>query len=102
MISHWGGRHQTSSSRFGEDFLATFVSAMAGRFDDDDYVANLLKQDAKKANKSYELVGIDAFNPRRCLTVSPCARHILTCFEVQLSRTQAKHQLPATHHTPNR
>lgn len=41
---------------------------MAGEsFDDDSYVANLLKQDAKSAAKKYELVGIDAFNPKRCV-----------------------------------
>jgi hypothetical protein len=36
--------------------------------DDDESVANLLKQDAKSATKKYELVGIDAFNPKRCVT----------------------------------
>ena len=41
---------------------------MARDIDDDAYVAELLKQDAKKATKTYELVGIDAFNPRRCVT----------------------------------
>lgn len=40
---------------------------MASRIHDDDYVANLLKQDAKNATKKYELVGIDAFNPKRCV-----------------------------------
>lgn len=38
---------------------------MASNLDNDEYVANLLKQDAKNATKKYELVGIDAFNPRR-------------------------------------
>ncbi|KAF3040231.1 hypothetical protein E8E12_000160 [Didymella heteroderae] len=33
--------------------------------DDDEYVANLLAQDAKKTTKTYELVGLDAFNPKR-------------------------------------
>jgi hypothetical protein len=41
---------------------------MTGNLDDDEYVANLLKQDAKSAKKKYELVGIDAFNPKRCVT----------------------------------
>lgn len=35
--------------------------------DDDEYVANLLAQDAKKTSKTYDLVGIDAFNPKRCV-----------------------------------
>ncbi|KAF2856651.1 hypothetical protein T440DRAFT_5107 [Plenodomus tracheiphilus IPT5] len=43
---------------------------MAGKLDDE-YVANLLKQDAKKATKTYELVGIDAFNPRRAKSGAP-------------------------------
>ncbi|KAH6620335.1 hypothetical protein C7974DRAFT_474086, partial [Boeremia exigua] len=33
--------------------------------DDDQYVAKLLTQDAKKASKTYDLVGLDAFNPKR-------------------------------------
>ena len=41
---------------------------MTANLDDDEYVAVLLKQDAKQATKKYELVGIDAFNPRRCVT----------------------------------
>lgn len=36
--------------------------------EDDEYVAELLMQDAKNATKKYELVGIDAFNPRRCVS----------------------------------
>jgi hypothetical protein len=40
---------------------------MAGTVDDDEYVASLLKQDAQNAKKKYELVGIDAFNPKRCV-----------------------------------
>jgi len=39
-----------------------------GDIDDDGYVANLLKQDAEKATKKYELVGMDAFNPKRCVS----------------------------------
>ncbi|PVI06518.1 hypothetical protein DM02DRAFT_552503 [Periconia macrospinosa] len=39
--------------------------------DDDDYVVNLLKQDAKNAAKNYELVGIDAFNPKRSRSSAP-------------------------------
>jgi len=46
---------------------------MAKNFDDDEYVAELLKQDAKNAKKKYELVGIDAFNPR-CVP-SLCTSH---------------------------
>lgn len=34
---------------------------------DDEYVANLLKQDAKTAKTKYELVGIEAFNSKRCV-----------------------------------
>ena len=41
---------------------------MTNDINDDDYVANLLKQDAKSAKKKYELVGIDAFNPKRCVS----------------------------------
>ncbi|KAI4908095.1 uncharacterized protein J4E92_010924 [Alternaria infectoria] len=37
---------------------------MARDLNDDAYIAELLKEDAKKATKTYELVGIDAFNPR--------------------------------------
>jgi len=33
--------------------------------DDDDYVANLLKQDAKDTAKKYEMVGLDAFLPQK-------------------------------------
>ncbi|KAF1841463.1 uncharacterized protein K460DRAFT_344262 [Cucurbitaria berberidis CBS 394.84] len=44
---------------------------MAGKFDDDEYVANLLKQDAQSATKRYELVGIDAFNPKRPKSGAP-------------------------------
>lgn len=35
---------------------------------DDQHVAELLKQEAKSAKKKYELVGIDAFNPKRCVS----------------------------------
>jgi hypothetical protein len=44
---------------------------MANDEPDDDYVANLLKQDAKAAAKKYELVGIDAFNQKRCVNLLP-------------------------------
>ncbi|KAH7402561.1 hypothetical protein BKA66DRAFT_449046 [Pyrenochaeta sp. MPI-SDFR-AT-0127] len=44
---------------------------MTGRLDDDEYVANLLKEDAKSATKKYELVGIDAFNPKRIKSGAP-------------------------------
>jgi hypothetical protein len=49
---------------------------MARDLDDDAYIAELLKEDAKKATKKYELVGIDAFNPRRCVT------SLRTCYAV--------------------
>jgi hypothetical protein len=35
--------------------------------DDDEYVAKLLAHDAKKTTKTYDLVGLDAFNPTRCV-----------------------------------
>jgi hypothetical protein len=35
--------------------------------DDDEYVAKLLAQDAMKSTKTYDLLGIDAFNPKRCV-----------------------------------
>ncbi|CAA9965253.1 hypothetical protein PTMSG1_08612 [Pyrenophora teres f. maculata] len=44
---------------------------MANNIEDDAYIADLLKQDAKKAAKKYELVGIDAFNPRRMNSRAP-------------------------------
>jgi hypothetical protein len=44
---------------------------MAGNLDDDEYVASLIKQDAQTAKKKYELVGLDAFNPKRCVTSLP-------------------------------
>jgi hypothetical protein len=34
---------------------------------DDDYVANILKQDAKNTAKQYKLVGMDAFQPKKCV-----------------------------------
>jgi len=40
---------------------------MAGNDVDDEHAANLLKQDAKNATKKYDLVGIEAFNPKRCV-----------------------------------
>lgn len=36
---------------------------------DDEYVATLLKREAKASAKQYELVGIDAFNPKRCVAL---------------------------------
>jgi len=44
---------------------------------DDSYIAELLKEDAKNAAKKYELVGIDAFNPRRCVP-DLCTSHVTT------------------------
>ena len=35
--------------------------------DNDEYVAKLLAQDAKKISKTYDLVGLNAFNPKRCV-----------------------------------
>ncbi|KAJ4325522.1 hypothetical protein N0V94_000665 [Neodidymelliopsis sp. IMI 364377] len=39
--------------------------------DDDEYVAKLLAQDAKKSSKTYDLVGLDAFNPKRSKSGAP-------------------------------
>ncbi|KAF2632631.1 hypothetical protein BU25DRAFT_79071 [Macroventuria anomochaeta] len=39
--------------------------------DDDEYVAKLLAQDAKKMSKTYDLVGLDAFNPKRSRAGAP-------------------------------
>lgn len=41
---------------------------MGANIDDDNYIAKLLAQDAKTANKKYELVGLDAFSLKRCVT----------------------------------
>lgn len=59
-----------ASHRAGSDFCAPSSPpqqqspTMAKDLDDDAYIAELLKEDAKKATKKYELVGIDAFSPR--------------------------------------
>ncbi|KAJ4336148.1 hypothetical protein N0V87_005584 [Didymella glomerata] len=39
--------------------------------DDDEHVAKLLAQDAKKTTKTYSLVGLDAFNPKRLRAGAP-------------------------------
>ncbi|KAF2109242.1 hypothetical protein BDV96DRAFT_652096 [Lophiotrema nucula] len=45
---------------------------MAGDdLDDDVYVANLLREDAKTAAKKYEFVGLGAFNPQRSANRAP-------------------------------
>ncbi|KAF2271206.1 hypothetical protein CC78DRAFT_557192 [Lojkania enalia] len=45
---------------------------MAGNnIDDDEYVANLLKQDAKNSAKHYEMVGLSAFMPQRPTSRAP-------------------------------
>jgi hypothetical protein len=41
---------------------------MQNAIDDDEYVAKLLKQDAKTTAKKYEMVGLDAFLPQRSVT----------------------------------
>ncbi|KAJ4992666.1 pre-mRNA-splicing factor 38B [Stagonosporopsis vannaccii] len=38
---------------------------------DDEYVARLLAQDARKTSKTYDLVGLDAFNPKRSRNGAP-------------------------------
>lgn len=45
----------------------SYTLTMPLDIDDDEYVARLLAQDAKKTSKTYELVGLDAFNPKRCV-----------------------------------
>ncbi|KAJ4413034.1 hypothetical protein N0V91_000008 [Didymella pomorum] len=37
---------------------------MPPNINDDEYVAKLLAQDARKTTKTYDLVGLDAFNPK--------------------------------------
>ncbi|KAF2658552.1 hypothetical protein K491DRAFT_690067 [Lophiostoma macrostomum CBS 122681] len=44
---------------------------MADNIDDDEYVANLLKQDATDAAKQYKMVGLDAFKPARARSGAP-------------------------------
>ncbi|KZM19805.1 hypothetical protein ST47_g9117 [Ascochyta rabiei] len=39
--------------------------------DDDEYIAKLLAQDAKESTKTYDLVGLDAFNSRRSRAGAP-------------------------------
>ena len=41
---------------------------MPNDIDEDEYIAKLLQEDAKSAKKTYELVGIDAFNSKRCVS----------------------------------
>ena len=48
-------------------FFLSYTSVMPFDIDDDEYVARLLAQDAKKTSKTYDLVGLDAFNPKRCV-----------------------------------
>lgn len=54
-----------ATARRADALITDLNSDMADNLHDDEFVANLLKQDAKSATKKYELVGIDAFNPRR-------------------------------------
>ncbi|KAF2786035.1 hypothetical protein K505DRAFT_422678 [Melanomma pulvis-pyrius CBS 109.77] len=42
-----------------------------GNIDDDEYVAQLLKEDAKSTVKKYEMVGLDAFLPQRSRNGAP-------------------------------
>ncbi|KAH7406075.1 hypothetical protein DE146DRAFT_787245 [Phaeosphaeria sp. MPI-PUGE-AT-0046c] len=44
---------------------------MSGGTNDDEYIAELLVQDARHATKKYELVGIDAFNSKRPKSGAP-------------------------------
>lgn len=43
-----------------------------GNIDDDEYVARLLKQDSVDASKKYNFVGLDAFQPKRCVEGLGC------------------------------
>lgn len=45
----------------------SYISTMPFDINDDEHVAKLLAQDAKKTSKTYDLVGLDAFNPKRCV-----------------------------------
>lgn len=55
-----------------ESLHSAYTIVMAGHnIDDDDYVANLLKQDAQKSTKQYQMVGLDAFLPNRYV----CRKH---------------------------
>lgn len=61
-----GTRPHWSSLRLTLAF--SHISNMPFNIDDDDeYVARLLSEDAKKTTKTYALVGLDAFNPKRCV-----------------------------------
>lgn len=61
-----------SSFHAGPNVLSTATTlTMTSDIDDDEYVAGLLKQDAQNAKKKYELVGLDAFNPKRCVASLP-------------------------------
>jgi hypothetical protein len=42
---------------------------MGDHLDDDDYVANLLKEDAKKANESASVIGMRAYMPQRYIII---------------------------------
>lgn len=66
---------------------------------DDDYVANLLKEDAKKANQSAALIGIRAYMPQKYVHQSmlpTCAILIQYCPEQMLklqSQTHASYEI---------
>ncbi|KAF7444367.1 hypothetical protein PtrM4_044160 [Pyrenophora tritici-repentis] len=90
---------------------------MANNIDDDAYIAELLKQDAKTAAKKYELVGIDAFNPRRCVTKhlyplcpytsvqgTSMLNHYVSYANAtknEFARAEAEQKLLATHYPPD-
>ena len=91
-------------------------STMASKLDDDEYVANLLKQDAKNATKKYELVGIDAFNSKRCVAnrfdLRNCSDCTSTCAlcdsldttdnsQVEVRSAETQHRFSTTPHPPN-
>jgi hypothetical protein len=69
--------HGSQSSDYAHSTRSTTDHTMTGNIEDDEYVANLLKQDAKNATKKYDLVGIDAFNPRRCVQAFVLAMPLL-------------------------
>lgn len=52
---------------YTSNILPSHTSNMPLDIDDDEYVAKLLAQDAKNTTKTYDLVGLDAFNPKRCV-----------------------------------
>lgn len=62
--------HVTSGLSMHLSRSRAYANIMPKDIDDDGYIAKLLAEDAKSARKTYELVGLDAFNPKRCVASS--------------------------------